>query len=141
MLRRLSSVLVGFLLLPQLQGGSWTQCTLGRAVGGAEGRGEREMPGMAHPGTVERGVTAQSSTAHTAAMTPDACGAASNCDSPRMPRDAGQCASAMSCTVIVAALTMTIVEPGDTRAPLDLPEPVSLHSTPAPAPELPPPRI
>ena len=140
MLRRLGSVLVGFLLLPQLQVGSWTRCTFDRATGGAEGRVEREMPEMAHRGALGRGVAAQSSTRQKGAIVPDGCDAAGECDSHRMPRDAGQCASARTGTVIVAALTMTIVEPDETPAPLEVPESVSLLSTPASAPEPPPPR-
>lgn len=138
-LRRVSSVLFALLLLPQLQLGSWTWCTFDRDMESAQGPADPGMMAMTQPRAPGRGVPIASFILPQAGLASEGCTAAAECDSPGMPQGAGSCAS-VTCSAIVTPLSAAVVDPGDAKMPLTVPEPVSLQSAPAHAPEPPPPR-
>lgn len=138
LLRRLTAAFVTVLLLQLTLLGSGTLCDMqdGRAMAGAGAMAGHAMDAMSSmPGMHDAPAPA-------GPRAPEDCGGAGggSRDDCRLPWSSGQCTSMTSCAAIVVPVAAIAAQPVTARVALRIAEPARIHSGPALAPELPPPR-
>lgn len=137
LLRRISAAFTTVLLLQLTLLGSGTLCTLqgGVASSGMAGMHEKHRAGLA---TSDVSSSLQLPLSDPAAPHPcDASQMGGGCGQPWAP---GQCVGMTTCATVAVSAHAVVAQMTDAINALELPEPADIASSPAVAPDVPPPR-